>query len=82
MPLGVATINGEVVSPERGSAGMSEYQYYEFLALDQLLTMEQRAELRSPGQRTVHESVRLGQCRPGADAPYGRSGGHDVLPGA
>ena len=30
---------------------MSEYQYYEFLALDRPLTAEQRAELRSISSR-------------------------------
>ena len=31
-----------------GSGSMSEYQHYEFLALDRPLTAEQRAESSSP----------------------------------
>jgi len=43
----VATIGGEVVRLKTGAAGVSEYQYYEFLALDRPLTRAQREELRS-----------------------------------
>jgi hypothetical protein len=38
---------------------MSEYQYYEFLALDQPLTVEQRAELRSISSRAEITATRF-----------------------
>jgi hypothetical protein len=38
---------------------MSEYQYYEFLALDQPLTAEQRAELRSISSRAEITATRF-----------------------
>jgi hypothetical protein len=38
---------------------MSEYQYYEFLALDQPLTAEQRAELRSVSSRAEITATRF-----------------------
>ena len=38
---------------------MSEYQYYEFLALDQPLTREQRAELRSISSRAEITATRF-----------------------
>jgi hypothetical protein len=38
---------------------MSEYQYYEFLALDRPLTAEQRAELRSISSRAAITSTRF-----------------------
>jgi hypothetical protein len=40
-------------------AGMSEYQYYEFLALDRPLTAEQRAELRSISTRAEITATRF-----------------------
>ena len=43
----MATIGGEVVRLKTGAAGVSEYQYYEFLALDRPLTPVQLEELRS-----------------------------------
>src|SRR5579864_640839 len=39
--------------------GMSEYQYYEFLALDRPLTVEQRAELRSISTRAEITATRF-----------------------
>ena len=47
----MATIGGEVVRLKTGAAGMSEYQYYEFLALDRPLTPVQLEELRSISSR-------------------------------
>jgi hypothetical protein len=47
----VATIGGEVARLKTGAAGMSEYQYHEFLALDRPLTRAQREELRSISSR-------------------------------
>ena len=38
---------------------MSEYQYYEFLALDQPLTEKQRAELRSISTRAEITATRF-----------------------
>jgi len=38
---------------------MSEYQYYEFLALDRPLTAEQRAELRSISTRAEITATRF-----------------------
>jgi hypothetical protein len=38
---------------------VSEYQYYEFLALDQPLTAKQRAELRSISTRAEITATRL-----------------------
>ena len=38
---------------------MSEYQYYEFLALDRPLTEEQRAELRSISSRAEITATRF-----------------------
>ena len=38
---------------------MSEYQYYEFLALDRPLTLEQRAELRSISSRAEISATRF-----------------------
>ena len=38
---------------------MSEYQYYEFLALDRPLTTEQRAELRSISSRAEITATRF-----------------------
>ena len=38
---------------------MSEYQYYEFLALDRPLTAEQRAELRSISSRAEITATRF-----------------------
>ena len=38
---------------------MSEYQYYEFLALDRPLTREQRAELRSISSRAEITATRF-----------------------
>ncbi len=38
---------------------MSEYQYYEFLALDQPLTPKQRAELRSISSRAEITATRF-----------------------
>jgi hypothetical protein len=42
-----------------GAAGMSEYQYYEFLALDRPLTETQRAELRSISTRAEITATRF-----------------------
>jgi hypothetical protein len=42
-----------------GAAGMSEYQYYEFLALDRPLTEKQRAELRSISTRAEITATRF-----------------------
>jgi hypothetical protein len=42
-----------------GPAGMSEYQYYEFLALDRPLTEKQRAELRSISTRAEITATRF-----------------------
>jgi|SRR5208282_4721468 len=42
-----------------GSGGMSEYQYYEFLALDRPLTEKQRAELRSISTRAEITATRF-----------------------
>lgn len=43
-----------------GGGGTSEYQYYEFLALDRPLTGKQRAELRSLSTHAEdgHDEVR------------------------
>jgi hypothetical protein len=41
------------------AAGMSEYQYYEFLALDRPLTEKQRAELRSISTRAEITATRF-----------------------
>ena len=41
------------------AAGMSEYQYYEFLALDRPLTAKQRAELRSISSRAEITATRF-----------------------
>jgi hypothetical protein len=41
------------------AAGMSEYQYYEFLALDRPLTDQQRAELRSISTRAEITATRF-----------------------
>src|SRR6266702_6394417 len=43
----------------REATGMSEYQYYEFLALDRPLTAEQRAELRSISSRAEITATRF-----------------------
>ena len=45
---------------------MSEYQYYEFLALDRPLTAEQRAELRSISSRAEITATRLSTSTSGA----------------
>ena len=42
-----------------GSGNMSEYQYYEFLALDRPLTDQQRAELRSISSRAEITATRF-----------------------
>jgi hypothetical protein len=42
-----------------GSGSMSEYQYYEFLALDRPLTAKQRAELRSISTRAEITATRF-----------------------
>ena len=50
--------------PALGQVGVSEYQYYEFLALDKPLTDKQRAELMSavcegcPGRGSPRKSKR------------------------
>ncbi|HEY2266296.1 MAG TPA: hypothetical protein VGI96_27005, partial [Streptosporangiaceae bacterium] len=48
-----------IARTDRVTAGMSEYQYYEFLALDRPLTAEQRAELRSISSRAAITSTRF-----------------------
>ena len=57
--LDVARIRGRVVRVGWEAAGMSEYQYYEFLALDRPLTAEQRAELRSISTRAEITATRF-----------------------
>ena len=57
--LGVARIRGGVVQLGWEPAGMSEYQYYEFLALDRPLTEKQRAELRSISTRAEITATRF-----------------------
>jgi hypothetical protein len=47
-PGEIARVHGGAARLRMGSGSMSEYQYYEFLALDRPLTAEQRAESSSP----------------------------------
>jgi hypothetical protein len=45
--------------PALGQVGVSEYQYYEFLALDKPLTDKQRAELRKLSSRAEITATRF-----------------------
>ena len=68
---------------------MSEYQYYEFLALDKPLTDEQRAELRKLSSRAGRrvprvtawaESAQAGEPRTAKQHPAGKTGRNQPCP--
>ena len=54
---------------------MSEYQYYEFLALDRPLTAKQRAELRSISSRAEITATRFTEYREATSVAAQHDGG-------